>query len=439
MKQFVIISALILFILVLLITSAGYVMATVHPFHPGNAFFPLQSFVELNRVLLTSNRTTQANLYLDLLERRIEDLSEVTGTDNEHAATVAVEEALDRSIDAIATAPVEDLPHLKSRMAGLRDELEATLRLLKILPVQSPQMIEELQAKINTLYSMLGVNAVAIEPEDLPRSEEEEIEIREQTPTPQIDEQGAIDPQTVEFPPGSTGAEHKFFPLSGKHATISCQDCHSEGQYSGTPNLCLDCHTDENPDPHFEWECSLCHFSTTWNEVELDHTIELASDCSICHQIDSPPGHYPGVCSICHNTESWQPANFDHGSLDVSNCQTCHSQDRPSNHYNGQCSACHNTRGWYPYDFDHAVARATDCQACHNKNKPANHFSGQCSACHSTRGWKPANFDHQKVGATDCQSCHANKRPANHFRSPDDSTNPQAPMMGPVLASGKPR
>ena len=135
----------------------------------------------------------------------------------------------------------------------------------------------------------------------------------------------------VDFPPGSPGAQHAFFPLTGKHARIECAACHTTDQYAGTP-----------------------------------------TDCTTCHAAKTPANHYPGECSQCHTTEAWKPAHFDHASAAAANCQTCHTPDKPANHWEGQCSLCHTTKAWKPATFQprgHA-GQSTAFPAIPTKNRP---------------------------------------------------------------------
>jgi hypothetical protein len=145
-------------------------------------------------------------------------------------------------------------------------------------------------------------------------------------PLTRIRVQWEIFPHIVRFQPGSLGAMHAFFPLTGRHAEIECAACHSGGRYAGTPTA-----------------------------------------CAACHAGDAPALHYPGVCTLCHTTTAWKPATFDHKAFDTSDCAACHARNKPAGHWNGQCSACHTTSAWKPANFDHAVAGATDCLACHGR------------------------------------------------------------------------
>jgi hypothetical protein len=60
------------------------------------------------------------------------------------------------------------------------------------------------------------------------------------------------------------------FPLSGRHASLSCQRCHSQVDWNGklvlafdkTREECQECH--ESPHRSQYAECGRCHITTTW-------------------------------------------------------------------------------------------------------------------------------------------------------------------------------
>jgi len=416
MKRTLIIAACVALVLLAALLGVGYALAETSPLLPGQLFYPLQEFSETARALLINHPTKRAEYYLDLLDRREADLSALSGTGEESAALEALDETLTLAIDALAGVPAEDLDELKARMVAILSDVEATLSNLSIVPIESPRLLEELLARIDTLKAMLALSQNQAEqgsPADV--SSAAVGAMATAAVVRQAQNSSAVDPHAVYFPPGSPGAEHAFFPLSGKHASISCQECHVDGMYAGTPNLCTDCHIEDKPEIHYEGQCSICHLATRWTEINFDHSLAVETDCLTCHELDKPAQHYNGPCSACHNTTAWEPASFDHQVAGATNCQSCHRTDRPANHYSGQCSACHNTTSWRNATFNHQVAGATDCQSCHSDDRPANHYSGQCSACHNTTSWRNATFSHKAAGATDCQTCHRNDRPANHF------------------------
>jgi hypothetical protein len=415
MRRFIIISALILLLLLTIGFSAQVALARARPLHPGHPLFPLQDFAEQARGRLIINDKDQAAYYLDLALQRTEDL--VILGDNQPAILVIryLDRALDQAIAAISDSPEEDLPFLENQLITLLLNIDVALNSYGDLPADQIEVIENLLAKTATLANIL----VGLSGEDQFVS----IPGVEQIPSDlslafvEGDEQNlrGIAPQIVEFPEGSPGAMHEFFPLVGEHAELDCDSCHVDAQYAGTPNLCIDCHLEELPDPHFSGECSTCHSPTSWQDIDFDHSLNDAADCQSCHLDERPTGHYSGQCSACHNTIDWEQADFNHQAVDTRDCQFCHSADKPANHFQAQCSVCHNTTNWAQVNFNHEAVKATDCKACHANDRPVNHYSGQCSACHNTTNWAQANFNHDAVGATDCKACHSGNKPANHW------------------------
>ncbi len=409
MRRFLLISLIILAVLAILFIGAGTGLAEVGPFHPGQTLFPLQRFAEQQRARLIGSPTQQAHFYLDLLARRSDELSAATGGATETAALVALNEALDQAVVAIGNAPEAGLEQIKIRLAGFVVKIESALAGLSRAPTEEPVLYAEMQAEISSLRNMVGALLTA----QASSTESESQEAANPTPDPAVSTPVEGTPLAVAFPEGSSGAQHAFFPLSGKHATLTCTSCHINGVYAGTPNQCAICHEKWIPAAHYPGDCATCHIPTSFKDIQFDHLLAEATNCIGCHAQVKPLNHFSGLCSACHNTQAWKPANFNHQAANATNCQSCHASNRPANHYTGQCSSCHNTRAWRPANFNHQAANATNCQSCHTNDRPVNHYAGQCSNCHSTNSWKGARFDHG--GQTDCQSCHASDRPANHF------------------------
>jgi len=376
---------------------AGWLSASAY-FHPGQVLFPIQESAEEFRFRLVTDPADQADYAFELLERRIADLAGLADSPAEIAALHALDKALDRAQIISAAAPAELKPELIRRLEGILEAAASLLSRLSIAPQEEPDFYLAVITRLLALHDMASrVNAEAVESEAFAM-----LPLVVQTnalPAPNASADPPVDPQVVMFLPGSPGAQHDFFPLTGKHSALECASCHLEGTFAGTPRLCSACHAAVRPASHYPGECSACHSTDAWRPASFNHSGQ--TNCQSCHV--RPRGHYTGQCSACHSTNAWRPASFNHNGQ--TDCQSCHA--RPSGHYAGQCSACHSTNAWRPAYFNHSGQ--TDCQSCHAR--PSGHYSAQCSACHSTDAWRPANFDHS--GQTDCQSCHA--RPSGHY------------------------
>lgn len=415
MRRFIIFAVLVSLVLLTVGISAQVALATARPLHPGHPIFPFQDFGEQARARFIIGETDQATYYLELALQRTEDLVILRDGDHALLAVNYLNQALDRAIKAIVEAPEQDLLNLSAQLSDLILRIDLALGDSSDFPSDQAIAVENLQAKLDTLVAILagvpGIDQVALASKNLQSFSNvgDDLEGGNQTGSSEVS------PYDVLFPPGSPGAEHEFFPLEGEHAELDCLSCHSDAQYAGTPNLCIDCHLEEVPDPHFSGDCSTCHSPYSWQQIDFDHNNMDASDCQLCHSGEEPDDHYQAQCSACHNTVDWKQADFNHQAVDTKGCQFCHSNDKPAKHYSGQCSACHNTSNWAQVDFNHQAVGATDCKACHANIKPQNHYSGQCSACHNTTNWSQVSFNHQAVGATDCKACHSGNKPANHW------------------------
>ena len=215
---------------------------------------------------------------------------------------------------------------------------------LQVAPTQSPDLYNSVLAKITALESLIaGGQPLAQSHQNHP------LRITlcclpYWAEAASTSASGAVDAHSVQFPPGSAGAEHAFFPLVGKHAQLACESCHANGRFAGTPNTCVACHTQDKPAVHFVGDCAACHTAVSWQDIHFNHQVAGATDCVACHTKDKPANHFSGQCSNCHNTTNWTSVHFDHTGL--TDCASCHTKDKPANHFDGQCSACHNTSNW---------------------------------------------------------------------------------------------
>ena len=100
------------------------------------------------------------------------------------------------------------------------------------------------------------------------------------------------------------------FPLTGRHAALDCEQCHANGQFTGLPATCVNCHAD----PIF-------------------HAGMFGSDCASCHSTENwfalYAGPHPGIAD-----EGGSGVN--HGNT---SCRTCHTQTLSA----ATCTACHDS------------------------------------------------------------------------------------------------
>jgi predicted CXXCH cytochrome family protein len=257
--------------------------------------------------------------------------------------------------------------------------------------------------------------------------------------------------------PGS-GFDHSKteFPLRGKHATVTCLDCHKSSNFSQPVAYarCMDCHKDSHTGQFAyradKGDCGACHD---------ERAFKPATYTRQQHQKSRYPliGRHAAVeCANCHKPEGVKTiyrVAFDR-------CLRCHKDNHEGQFaaapYLNQCEPCHNEQGFRPSSFSltrHAKTRfplegahgAVICVDCHKSapGRPAAaarfriesracaachpdphqtkalrlaSLRSECGQCHDTVAWEStAAFDHGITGfrlqgahrTVDCVGCHS--------------------------------
>ena len=349
LRSFILKSSLITGFIILFLITFELALAVMAPFRPGNFFFPLQDFAEQKVFIIYPDPINRSNYALDLMERRIIDLNDRAGSKFELIALEFLDKAVDQATLAISQVPDDQSSDLRLRLLYLAQQANDTLNSLVLLQDENLSTFQTFLTKIQTLMLMVDKNGVSNK--ELTRVSG--ITIGEKTSDGNPTTASAITSGLIEFPPGSPGAVHAFYPLVGQHALLSCKDCHRSGKYVGTPNTCTLCHILARPAPHYNGDCVSCHTAIAWEDIHFDHEKYGAVDCKSCHENQTPANHYSGQCSACHQTKAWNIVTFNHAVAGAVDCASCHNKDVPNNHYSGQCSNCHNTSGWIFVTFNH--------------------------------------------------------------------------------------
>ncbi|HKV04485.1 MAG TPA: hypothetical protein VJO53_05175 [Candidatus Acidoferrales bacterium] len=242
------------------------------------------------------------------------------------------------------------------------------------------------------------------------------------------------------------------YPLTGLHAEVACEKCHTPGAPGGEPRFtgipfgkCSDCHTD----PHrgaFAQSCETCHNTSGWKKIsagqQFDHSktkypllgkhaevdclqchtegnfkrpVAFAK-CSDCHTPDPHSGQFAkrkdqGECSACHTVDGWKPSSFGVKEHAAS------AYPLEGKHAKVSCDKCHVPEGTATR-YNIAFAKCVDChQDVHQDQFAAAPYNGRCEACHTVGGFQPSTFTialHQKskfplIGAhlaVTCDECH---------------------------------
>jgi hypothetical protein len=231
-----------------------------------------------------------------------------------------------------------------------------------------------------------------------------------------FDHNCAVCHATSFFKPAQYNHYLTAFPLTGKHTSVLCTDCHTSG-YAGTPTDCWSCHQtnyESVPDPNhalanFDHVCTKCHTTAGWTPSSFNHSTtaftltgahitaaciachatgyaNTPSTCVSCHQSDydvtTNPNHaaanFPNTCQNCHSTIAWTPSTWNHDALYFpitsgahasvwSSCATCHVS--PSNYTVFECINCHQHEN-------------TTTDAKHSQVTNYQYLSTACYNCH---------------------------------------------------------
>lgn len=256
------------------------------------------------------------------------------------------------------------------------------------------------------------------------------------------------------------------FFLEGRHADLTCDDCHSEDPFADEmETTCVSCHLeDDNHGGHFGDACDTCHVSEEWITVVFDHDVDtehpligaheeveceachiepifdvaLHSACNDCHAEDDAHEGEQGIqCSDCHNEASWQDdVFFDHdltrfpllGKHADEECESCHEshvfrdastvcvdchleEDPHEGRYHDNCAACHNPVDWPEWQFDHnsetdfildGAHITVACDDCHRQSLAA--LSKLGGRCGDCHR---ADDIHDGEFGFDCARCHS--------------------------------
>ncbi|MFQ5646480.1 MAG: hypothetical protein ACE5GM_06100 [bacterium] len=116
------------------------------------------------------------------------------------------------------------------------------------------------------------------------------------------------------------------FPLIGLHAAASCEECHLEAAYTGTPISCSSCH--KSKDKHQRRlgdKCGACHNPNSWSFWRFEHSsfaldgAHKGLECRSCHRKPVKGKiKLSKSCYSCHKKDSV------HSGIFWSNCQRCH-------------------------------------------------------------------------------------------------------------------
>jgi hypothetical protein len=238
---------------------------------------------------------------------------------------------------------------------------------------------------------------------------------------------------------GSGGFVHSFFPLTNGHQGVTCNACHTNGQFVGVSRACSSCHLDDfqnttapnHTTAGFGMNCESCHTTISWGSNGFVHDkfplvgAHQAAACTACHATGQHTG-LSHACSSCH-LDDFQNTNAPHHTAAGfgMNCEDCHTptswggagfvHDKfplTGAHQAADCSACHAGGQYTGLSHACSACHLTDYQATTNPDHTANQFPMSCEQCHTTTTWQGAVFNHPfeitrgPHSAYSCSECH---------------------------------
>jgi len=258
---------------------------------------------------------------------------------------------------------------------------------------------------------------------------------------------------TAAWQPANFNHDSVGFPLTGGHAKLQCDQCHTNGNFNITNTACVSCHLKEyqattNPNhvsSGFPQQCEVCHSTTAWTTATFNHAAtgwpltgaHATVQCSQCHvngnynitstacvschlkdfQGTTNPNHVstglPQQCEVCHSTAAWTPAAFNHNNT---------SFPLTGAHTTVACASCHVNNNYTTLPTDCYGCHKTDYQGTTNPNHVSAAFPTSCATCHSTTSWLSATFNHtwfstNHGGANGvCATCHTNPNDYSVFQ-----------------------
>lgn len=227
------------------------------------------------------------------------------------------------------------------------------------------------------------------------------------------------------------------YPLVGKHATVTCDKCHTAGKATAKIAFakCRDCHRDDHRGEFAKrtdaGACESCH--TVQGYLPTRYSIDD-------HQKSRYPlsgAHLATPCEACHTALKDTRGKYAKFAFDKTFCSECHKDIHNSEAdkwmTKSTCDACHKTDDWGSVTFDHSQTRyplegrhkEAACSACHRiqmgpkkivRLKPLSITCGEChkdvhqgqlvrveeqgktecNRCHTPAGWHWLRFDHNR-------------------------------------------
>lgn len=182
------------------------------------------------------------------------------------------------------------------------------------------------------------------------------------------------------------------------NSLMTCEDCHTQGNFAEGSTDCVTCHVEMDHDftsAHMDFygvNCLACHDGTA-NMAEFAHDTYVLDGA-----------HAGAECASCHQNQVFQ------GTSQV--CSDCHIAEKDKVMFGAACNRCHTTTAWKPaylllhtFDIRHGSDDVVACETCHQQY----YTEITCYGCHDHQPVETI-AEHFAVGEygdlSDCASCH---------------------------------
>ena len=218
------------------------------------------------------------------------------------------------------------------------------------------------------------------------------------------------------------------WPLVGKHAPVTCADCHGSDLARAVSKRCVSCHADVHA-ARFGDDCAKCHDERSWKRKAAT---------GFDHNLTKYPlkGRHVGVaCAKCHRPAGTFKATYI--GIPFAECADCHKDPHQQawTSVPPRCASCHDVAGFkpaaygveehqrsrYKLDGSHVAAR---CEACHTRLPKVRVEDTRCVACH--RNVHGDQFQ-SKMATAGCEGCH---RTSGFRLSAFDHRTTRFPLLG---------
>jgi hypothetical protein len=171
-----------------------------------------------------------------------------------------------------------------------------------------------------------------------------------------------VDAKTLKLPKDCIGC-HRADDVHRTSLGERCQSCHNEKSWK--QGIVFDHGLTHFPlvALHASVACEECHTNRAYKETK--------SDCYACHAAtDVHKGSLGKACEQCHNPNGWSFWQFDHGARTKSHfalegghaiaCERCHRESPDKVALQTQCASCHSREDVHQGRF------GADCGRCHD-------------------------------------------------------------------------